>query len=647
MTLKELKLLIRKAATIYYTGEWEGQKYDNPIMSDAQFDQYVAWLRSLDPSAAEVNKTGWGYEPSSVSGDKVRHLHGGMDSIDNKPRDMESIPQRLLSNVRISSKLDGLSGKIEFVDGKFTRCVTRGNGEVGIDKTDKFQYILDRLGGCSVPDDFTGEVRGEFVISQANWQKMLEAGSDKSHPRNAASGLIGADEISEDMKYLDFIPYKVIWDKHGTAPVSANVTENECFLCSWFSNFPSLPKTFYLSGSSYTADDLADMYNGWSQFWPMDGLVITSLNVNKAADGVYLYDEVAYKFDSLKKVTTIKSIDWQMSKFSKLTPVANLEPVDIDGALISRVTLNNAEFVQSNCLCTGAEVEIMRSGGVIPYLTQVVSIPEGAVPEIPEVCPICGMDLHRQGVNVVCVNELCGNVDSQNLRVWMKTLGETDGLADTLISEYVYRFKLTSISELYKAVSEKRFEDLKIEGVQSNKFYSMITKLAESPVELKAYLLALNIPRLGDVTAKKLASHSSFTALIKELVEGKEADSAVWYQVISALAGEATAKSIIDNIGKFNTIQYVGNRLIIPTSTTTESGSEPIHVCITGTLSRPRKMLVTMLEAAGYVVKEDVTKKTKYLITNEVNGSSGKHKRANELGTEKVTEDFIFDLINA
>lgn len=644
MTLKELKMVIKKAATIYYTGEFEGVKYDKPIMSDAQFDQYVAWLRSMDPHAEELQKPGWGYDPKTVSGDKVHHLHGGMDSIDSKPRDIEDIPSRLrYKRVRISAKLDGLSGKLEFVEGKFVRCTTRGNGEIGIDKTDKFEFILNRVGGCSVPEAFTGEIRGEFVISHQNWEKMLAEGCDKSHPRNAASGLIGADDESPFLKYLDFVPYKVIWDKFGVFPHRLDAPMDECFLCDWFANFPKLPKAFV---DEYTADDLMTMYSGWKEVWPIDGLVITSTEIDRRPDGRYVYDEIAYKFESLKKVTKVVGINWQMSKHSKLTPVANLEPIEIDGAVISRVTLNNAQYVETLGITVGSEVEIMRSGGVIPYLTQVVSIPEGATFEIPETCPVCGSDLHRRGVDVVCTAPYCGNVDAQNLRIWVSTLGAVDGIADTLTSEFLTRFNINSIADLY-AAGYDTFKPLAAEGVQANKFLLVIDKLMNAPVDLKSYLLALNIPRLGDVTAKKLAASSNFVECIQKLIQGHAVDNATWSLVISSIAGDATAATIIDNIAKFDTVIYIKDRLVVHSALqSSAASSEPVPVCITGTLSRPRKTIVSMLEEAGYVVKEDVTKKTKYLITNDVNGSSGKHKRANELGTQKITEDELLAILS-
>ena len=249
MTVDQLEEIIKNAAQAYYAGQ--------PIMSDMQFDRYVAWLQAANPNSEVLNKTGWGYDPKTAPGDKVRHMHGGMQSIANKPRDIANIPSQLRQNVRISAKLDGLSGKLEFVDGKFVRCSTRGDGEVGIDKTDKFQAIIDRYGEPQLPSNFTGEIRGEFVISQANWDKMVSAGTSKKNARNTASGIVNASSVTEDIQYLDFIPYKVIWDKNNVFSTTLVDDMGDCEFCKYFPGYPQLPHTLYTQ--FYSQEELVDV----------------------------------------------------------------------------------------------------------------------------------------------------------------------------------------------------------------------------------------------------------------------------------------------------------------------------------------------------------------------------------------------------
>lgn len=640
MTTQQLEDLIKRAATAYYAG--------NAIMSDVQFDRYVAWLEALNPNSDVLKKTGWGYSPESVPGDKVRHIHGGMQSIDNKPRELSYVPNSLRTNVRISAKLDGLSGKLEFVNGKFVRCVTRGNGEEGIDKTDKFRVILERCGGVSLPESFTGEIRGEFVISQHNWNTMMEAGTVKKNARNTAAGLINCDGIPEDLKYLDFVPYKVIWDPNGVFSNKLLDEMGDCEFCKYFPNFPHLPKVF--RSEHYTQEELLNMYNGWSAIWPCDGVVITSNIIGKGPEGARYYDEVAFKFDTLKAVTRIESIDWQISRQSLLIPVANLTPVEIDGATITRCTLHNAAFVKALGICEGAEIEIMRSGGVIPKFMSVVSLPKEAPQPLPPRCPVCEGDLVMEGVHLRCTSPGCGNVEYQTLRVWFNFIGRIDGVAEATAFSYFNRFKIESVEELY-AKDLEIFEDIRAESVTSAKFAEVMNKFHTGPHSLVNALQALNIARIGDVTSKKFASDKQMVDTIASALKELEATESISVNNKSALVeharrlcGDATANSLSENLGKLIHLwKYIADTIIIPE--VAEVSLDAIHVCITGKLSMSRKQFEQLLVANGYVVKEDVTRKTKYLITNDANGSSGKHKRANELGTLKISESDMLSLL--
>ena len=630
MTVKDLENLIRRAASIYYAGEWEGVKYDNPIMSDAQFDQYVAWLRSIAPDSPVLQKTGWGYDPNTVPGDKVHHTAGTMDSIDRKPRAYKDIPEALTSNVRISAKLDGLSAKIEIENGKFVRMSTRGNGVDGIDRTDKFECIMNRCGGVSFPEDFNGEIRGELIISRENWNK-LAATSTYSHARNAASGIINANDILNTIKFVDFVPYKIV-----KCSKLYNLDQQRELISSGMAGFPAVPQ---VCTGSYSSDDLVNYFAQWGGEWNIDGVVITSQNITQETEGVYSYNECAFKFESLKKQTTVKDISWQMGKTNKLTPVLILDPIEVDGANVQHVTAHNAANVQSLGIKPGSVVEIMRSGGVIPFLCDVVSNPNTDYQAIPEKCPQCNCDLSWRGVDIVCDNPECGNVNYQALKVWIHNIAMVDGIADLSIFQYLHRFNIDSIDSFY-AADKSKFEGISSESVMASKFEKLVDKMYNAPVKLNKALQALNITRMGEITCKKLAENSGFVSVMQSLESNCDADTLVRLsEVIRSVCGDATADKFNEEKSKFNFIKYLlGGRIVYP-DLSNKHMADAIPVCITGKLSMPRKAFEKLLVNNGYVVKEDVTKKTKYLITNDLSGTSGKHKRADELGTTKISED--------
>ena len=642
MTLKELEHLIVKAATIYYSGEFEGVKYDEPILTDKQFDSYVAWLKSVNPDS-KVLKTGWGYDPKTVPGDKVNHLEGTMDSIPRKPREIKGIPESLKHNVRISAKLDGLSAKIEIKNGKFVRMSTRGDGKIGIDKTDKFQYMIDQRGGVNFPETFTGEIRGELVISNVNWEKMLEKGAPYSHARNAASGLINADELSPMLSYLSFIPYKIVRDESKTLPVGFVDSPEECVFCKWMPGFPQLPwKKF----ESYSEEDLVNAFVGWSQVWPIDGVVISSYNVTQKDNGVRVYDECAYKFESLKKEATVTKIDWQLGKTNKLTPVLNIEPTELDGCTVTHVTAHNAALVRNNNLCKGAVIEVMRSGGVIPFLCSVVSVPEEAQPDIPEKCPQCGEDLHWRGVDIACLNPECGNVNYQSLKVWIHNIAMVDGIADLSIFQFLNRFRIDSLETFYSTPVDT-FDGIASESVMAGKFAKLVDKMHTAPVKLNKALQALNITRMGEVTCKKLAEDEEFVSVIREFDNSGKCSLESLAGIIQRVCGDATADKFREESDKFNKMRFLfgHNRIIYTDFSNKSSSKDSIPVCITGKLGVSRKEFEKRLNDNGYVLKDDITGKTKFLITNEATGTSSKHKKADKLGIPKISEAEMIKLL--
>lgn len=648
MTIGELEELITKAASIYYSGEYKGVKYDEPIMSDKQFDQYVAWLKATNPKS-KILTTGWGYDPKTVPGDKVSHLSGTMESIDRKPRDMKSIPSSLNNNVRISAKLDGLSAKIEIKNGKFVRMSTRGDGKVGIDKTDKFNYLIEHCGGVNFPESFSGEIRGELVISNDNWDKLMEKGCKYSHPRNAATGLINADEISSLLGYVSFIPYKIIRDQSKTLPVGFVDSPEECMFCEWMPGFPKLP---WAKFESYTEDDLVNAYVGWSQIWPIDGVVISSYNVSQKENGVRVYDECAYKFESLKKEARVTKIDWQMGKTNKLTPVLNIEPTELDGCTVTHVTAHNAALVRNANLCAGSVIEVMRSGGVIPFLCSVVSVPENAQPDIPEKCPECGEDLHWRGVDVACLNPECGNVNYQSLKVWIHNIAMVDGIADLSIFQYLNRFGIDSLESFY-ATSVDKFKGLASEGVMAAKFVKLVDKMHNSPVKLNKSLQALNITRMGEVNCKKLSEDKEFALAIQELDNANDAQSSLaaipsLTAIVRRVCGNATADKFSEEADKVSKLGYLfgHNRIVYNDFSSISANKDFIPVCITGKLTVSRKEFEKQLNDSGYIVKDDISGKTKFLITNEANGTSSKHKKADKLGIPKITEQQMLDMMS-
>ena len=356
MNKEELEAQILYYSTKYYDG--------NPEISDEQFDMLVDKLRTLDPNS-KVLKTGWGFE---VSGDKVKHKYSHIGSLD-KTKSYEDIPDRFKNKtIFISPKLDGLSAVAYYENGRLVRGVTRGNGEYGKDITDKLHtiigsYIFDNL--------FTGSVRGELIINKSNWGILQQKYNNLISPRNFAAGIINRKELDDDIQYLDLVVYKVVGQENRQI-----FTKRDDML-QWLStNFKHcIPLYYYpvLNKSSWETYHL-ETFNSFKQLgYDLDGLVLTSPDIiyDNRTNG-YIFDEVAFKFPAETEVVTITNIEWNLTRTQKLVPIICFDKCYLSGAEIQRATGFNAKYIYDNKIKIGTQVEVCRSGEVIPYILGVI-----------------------------------------------------------------------------------------------------------------------------------------------------------------------------------------------------------------------------------------------------------------------------------
>ena len=661
MNVQELERKIIEASQAYYSGE--------PICSDKEFDDMIEYLKAANPNSEILTKVGWGYNPFKQVGEKENHIYGKVLGIDRKPRNVEDIPKDFYNdNIKLclSAKLDGLSMVCYFVKGKFVKALTRGNGDTGINRTDKISKILEKE--LSLPEhfDFTGAIRGEVCISNENWKIMQELGIAGSNQRNTATGIINRDEIQDDIKYLDLIFYKVVGYNNDYS-----LTYNKIYLESVIelNNFdvkflrkfikPEYIVSYVEDSDSYknlTQENLEKLFESFNNSYPCDGIVITknlkhtnSLNNNRYFNNISIMnDEIAYKFITETAITTIENIRWKMSKGNKAIPVINVKPVELSGATIYNASAFNAKYIYENDLDVGSEVELVRSGEVIPYITKVISNSNGKGKEKLDnmICPYCGTKLVWEGVDLVCKNAECGNRDEQNLKVWVRNIAPIDGISEILIFKFFEELNINSLEDLYShSYNDLAYSDV-ADNTHKGKFNKVLNKLFNEPVKFKDLLVALNIKMLGIKSAEKLISNIDFRALFEEYLDIEEGIMFVTQvkPIITELIGPAIAESIcsIDGMSKIKNAIYVKDRIDFAY----EEKEELIPVVITGKLSVPRKEFEKYLNDNGYEVKGAINKDIKYLITDNPDSNSSKNQAANKFGIEKISEQEIREIIN-
>ena len=624
MNIEELEMQISYYASKYYMGE--------PEISDEQFDMLVDKLRQLKPTS-KVLKTGWGFE---VNGDKVKHKYSHIGSLD-KTKTYEDIPDRFKQRtVYISPKLDGLSAVAYYENGQLVKGITRGNGEYGKDITDKLGIIL----GTSITDTtFTGAVRGELIISNDNWDKLLHKYTNLIAPRNFAAGIINRKEIDEDIKYIDMVVYKVVGQEN-----KATMTKRDIML-QWLSlNFKhAIPNCYYpvLNQSSWEVYHIDTFEQFKSLGYGLDGLVLDNPEIvyDEITNG-YIFDEVAFKFQAETTETNVKEIEWTLSRTQRLVPVAVVEPVELSGAIIERATCNNAQMVQDLGLGKGARIEIQRSNEVIPYIVNVI---ETSDEPLPKVCPICKSELQWVGVDLKCCNEECPNVKLSDLQQWCESIGETDGLQWTLMKQYLDLYGVETIDDLYEKqlfiLNDLTVKKLSITELKIKDFFE---KLYLEQVLIEKALVGLNIPRLGEKTAKLFKDKEVLVNKMLMLFLGIGIDSDGYVKTaLLDLVKDATTTSIFENKIKFTNLKYLYSNDLKNSRLKYDNVKlgDKKYIAVTGALTKmKRKDFETYISKFGYELTSNL-KKCQYLVTNTPDSGSNKNKQAKELGVEIITEE--------
>lgn len=634
MRENELVSAIKEASQAYY--ESGTSKY-----SDEKFDKMLHELRAINPNHPLLAEVGHGYNVESAKGIKVKHKYGKAGSL-GKAYSVEEIPDSILyaEKIQLSLKLDGLSIVLYYKNGTLDKALTRGNGDIGIDKTDRISLIVPSK---LLATQFSGAIRGELIFNERGWKKFLEKHPDAKNPRNSAAGLINADDFDpEEFKLLDFVAYTVVgtdWDV-PMPTIFSTLEEVEDFLRCYMPHV--VPHASFLKSTSDGAirvlpDILKLTMDDWctASGYKADGIVLKNNKINLIEHSNYIeyeYDAIAFKFESEIKETTVVDVEWNLSKNNCLIPTVIVEPVELAGTTVRRATGYNAAYIMDNHVAKGAVVKITKCGEIIPNIVEIVK-PAPETP-LPFHCPICGDILiwDKNDVHLKCVNEYCGNTRMQDIIIWCKNIAPIEGFKDALIARFV-----TEYYGEYATVETIMTNTVPFTasvGTQQSMFTEMINKLHSSDdIPIKDALMALNIPRLGEITCSKMANNY---LLCKSLIFDIATFDKVFEETVSgieAIVGEATTKSIEDNADKLFRLKYIADRIVFPVISEVKG-----EVVITGKLSISRNDFEKELNSKGYKLSNTVNKNTICLITDDPNSSSSKNKKASELGIPKLSE---------
>jgi len=637
---------------------------DNATISDFDFDIILKELEKLEEAHPEFFDSN---SPTQrVGGEITKNFttvthQNRMYSLSNSYSkedlfDWEKRIQKMLGTTDIEYtcelKFDGASINLTYENNQFVKAVTRGDGFQGDDVTANIKTI--RSIPLSLKLDFVRdfEIRGEIILPLDGFKRMnkqrLEDGEEEyKNPRNTASGSLKLQDSAEVAKRpLDCLLYQVVTSerKYKTHFESLENARKVGF---------KVPKTITLANS---IEQVFDFVNEWDSKrhelpYETDGVVIKVNNLQQQEELGYTAKSprwaIAYKYKAAQVSTVLHEITYQVGRTGAITPVANLEPVELAGTIVKRASLHNADQIEKLNIRIGDTVYVEKGGEIIPKIIAVdfIKRPDKSKPTIYAThCPECNTELIRTEGDAKhycpnefgCAPQITGRIQHYISRKAMDIDGlggETVDLLrkEGLIQNYadLYNLKIEQIIPLER-MAEKSAENV-IVGIEKSK---------EIPFE--KVLFALGIRFVGETVSKKLAKHfksidALMTATFEALINVDE-------------IGDRIAQSIIDfssdmrNIQLINRLKAAGIQLEVSLENLenqTELLKGEVFVVSGVFYQLTRNELKKTIEDNGGKVSSSISKKTSFIVAGDNMGPS-KLTKAQDLGIEIISEqDFL------
>ena len=660
---------------------------DAPEISDAAFDSLMRELRELEQAHPElIDPTSPTQRVGGYVGEQfspVRHAVR-MYSLDNA-MGLEELDEWLARTVEAIGhpvpfccelKIDGSSIALTYEAGVLTKAATRGDGTTGEDVTVNMRTVRDiplrlRDAGIEglVDPDASIEVRGEVYMPKRSFESLNAAAAAQgrqgfANPRNAAAGsLRQKDPTVTQGRDLSTFLYAIADD----APVRA---ESQWDLLRWLGDCgfhvnPDVKRCDTPEEVHRFCEEVADRRD--SLPYGIDGVVVKvdSFAIQREMGFTARAPRwaIAYKFPPEEKTTVLRDISVQVGRTGAITPVAELDPVRVDGSVVARATLHNLDEVHRKDVRVGDTIIVRKAGDVIPeVLGPVLSLrPEGAIPwEMPAMCPSCGSPLVREDGEAAfrCVSIDCPAQATERLIHWAsRGAMDIDGMGEEIVARLVESGRLTDVADYYN-LSEYDLATLETgrtnkEGEPVHLGSTIAAKLIASIEASKArpfgrVLFGLGIRHVGKTTGAQIATaYPSMDALMQASEEDLAAIDGV---------GGIIAKSIrafLETPDNREVIHRLGMLGVRMEDVRTEGEDVPqtlagITFVLTGSLvesGMTRDEAGSRLKAMGAKVSGSVSKKTGYVIAGEAAGS--KYDKAVALGVPVLSEADLLRLLGA
>lgn len=586
---------------------------------------------------------------------KVTHDHPMLSL--QKTKDVEDIKEFIGGRAWIAmGKMDGLTCSLRYENGELVSAETRGNGIIGEDVTHNAKVIP------SIPNHINTDeeeviIDGEIICTYKNFESFKE---NYKNPRNFASGSIRLLDSKEcEQRHLTFVAWDLI------KPKSYFLTNSLTALMFWGFKVTPFLNNKYFNDNNYSykdvIDDIKDMCKNES--YPIDGVVFKYDDTEEyeAAGRTdhHFKGGIAYKFYDDEFETEVKDIEWTMGRTGQLTPVLVYNDIEIDGAICNRASLHNISVMKKlmHGAFPGQRVYIYKANQIIPQVAYVQTNKPDNIPviPIPEVCPYCGAPTEiRKNYDsevLYCTNSACSGKLINRLDHFVGKKGlDIKGLSEKTLEKLIDWGWINSLEDIFK-LQEHRNEWIEKSGFGIASVDKILTAIEEGRnCTASKFIAAIGIPQIGKVASEDLIKVYHTYNGFRHAVDFPDEDDRLYN--IKGI-GDVMIKILtsFDYTEADNIFDNYINEII--TSVPEVKGQEDRKLkdkifVITGKTShfKNRNELKNFIEENGGKVTGSVSKKTSYLVNNDVNSTSSKNKTAKELNIPVITEQQLIDLIN-
>lgn len=661
--IPDLFTLAEHAELLKKLSEWDVAYHQNdaPVVDDATYDAAKSRALAIEAEYPELAKNGAStHVGAAVAAGFKSYPHTvpmlSISDVFNQGEVADWFDKLADKNLFIELKVDGVSFAARYEQGRLVRGLTRGSGVLGEDITENLRTIAD------IPQTLTGdypdviEVRGEVYMRRADFialNAVATENGDKifANPRNAAAGsLRQLNPAVTAARRLSAFGYT-----YGDLSARTWQTQSEYFdkLESW-----GFKTTRQWAHKVNTLAGIQDVYNQTMLIrdeipFDIDGLVIkvndVALQEKMGARANSPRWEVAYKFPAARAITTLHDITVQVGRTGVLTPVAELEPINIGGVLVSRATLHNADEIARLGVKIGDKIIVQRAGDVIPQIVGVAeTAPDAREFVFPTVCPVCGAAVVQEQGQVArrCVNALgCPAQRIGELEHFVSRKGfDIDGLGTRQLELFISRGWISSPADIFTLIARHGDAIKNLDGFGDKSVANLDAAIERArDIDLHRFLFAIGVPEVGEVTSKILSRAFGNLDAIRS--------APAWKLKQVDGIGDVMADEVVSFFADTHNARALDDLLTHVRVRESESVAAPVDspvagkkIVLTGTLvNYTRDAAREILERMGARVQGSVSAKTDIVLAGADAGS--KLTRATELGITIWGEDDLEKLI--